>query len=70
MATRQSRGARVAAARHQAGLSQQALAERIGTARSTIARIELGELTPSVDLALTISRALGQSTDALFGGEV
>jgi DNA-binding XRE family transcriptional regulator len=45
------------------------LAERIGTARSTIARIELGELVPSVDLALTISRALGQSVDRLFGGD-
>jgi transcriptional regulator with XRE-family HTH domain len=69
MATRKARGTRLAAARHQAGLSQQALAEKIGTARSTIARIELGELVPSVDLALTISRALGQSVDRLFGGD-
>jgi transcriptional regulator with XRE-family HTH domain len=45
------------------------LAERIGTAKSTVARIELGVLNPSIDMALAISRELGQSIGALFGGE-
>jgi transcriptional regulator with XRE-family HTH domain len=68
-ATKRRRGARVAQARHKAGLSQQALAERIGTARSTIARVEIGFTTPTLDLALAISRELGESVEALFGGE-
>ena len=62
------RGARVAQARHNAGLSQQALADRIGTARSTVARIEIGFTTPTLDLALALSRELGESVESLFGG--
>ena len=62
------RGARVAQARQQAGLSQQALADRIGTARSTVARVEIGQTTPTLDLALALSRELGESVESLFGG--
>jgi putative transcriptional regulator len=65
---KRKRGARVAQARHSAGLSQQTLAERVGTARSTIARIEIGMTTPTLDLALALSRELGQTVEALFGG--
>jgi UDP-N-acetylglucosamine 1-carboxyvinyltransferase len=62
------RGARVAQARHNRGLSQQQLADRIGTARSTVARVETGVTTPTLDLALALSRELGESVEALFGG--
>jgi putative transcriptional regulator len=62
------RGQRVAEARGKAGLSQEALAERIGVKRLTIIRIEAGT-RPSVDVALAISRELGESVEALFGGE-
>jgi DNA-binding XRE family transcriptional regulator len=62
------RGARIAAARRKAGLSQGQLAERLGLAKSTIARIELGDATPSVDVALAISRELDATVEALFGG--
>jgi DNA-binding XRE family transcriptional regulator len=65
---KRKRGARVAQARQSAGLSQHALAARIGTTRSTIARIEAGDHSPSVDLALALSRQLGESVEALFGG--
>jgi DNA-binding XRE family transcriptional regulator len=67
-ATKARRGARLAQARQRAGLSQQALADRVGAARSTIARIEIGMTTPSLNLALALSRELGESVEALFGG--
>jgi transcriptional regulator with XRE-family HTH domain len=62
------RGHRVAAARKRAGLSQQALADRTGLAKSTIARIELGQHQPSITVALAISRELDTTAEALFGG--
>jgi transcriptional regulator with XRE-family HTH domain len=58
-ATKIRRGQQVAHARHKAGISQQQLATRIGTARSTVARVELGISTPTLDLALALSRELG-----------
>ena len=67
-ATKIRRGARVAQARQQKGLSQQALADKIGTARSTVARVEIGVTSPTLDLALAISRELGESVESLFGG--
>jgi putative transcriptional regulator len=63
------RGARLAQARHEAGLTQQALADKIGTPRSTVARIEIGMTSPTLDTALAISRELGASVEELFGGE-
>lgn len=68
-ATKVRRGTRVAQARQKRGLSQQALASRIGVARSSVARIEIGASTPSLDLALALSRELGESVETLFGGE-
>jgi DNA-binding XRE family transcriptional regulator len=62
------RGHQVAAARKRAGLSQQALADRTGLAKSTIARIELGVHQPSISVALSIARELDTTTEALFGG--
>jgi putative transcriptional regulator len=61
------RGRRIADARRKAGLSQDQLAERIGVARSTIARIETGATTPTLDVGLTIARELGESVESLFG---
>lgn len=46
------------AARRRAGLTQRELARRAGTAQSVVARIELGQTSPSVD---TLSRLLGAS---------
>jgi transcriptional regulator with XRE-family HTH domain len=67
-ATKTKRGARLAQARQRAGLTQQALADKIGTPRSTVARIEIGFTTPTLDTALALSRELGESVEALFGG--
>ena len=60
------RGHPVAAARKRVGLTQQALADRTGLAKSTIARIELGQHQPSVTVALMLSRELGEPVEALF----
>jgi putative transcriptional regulator len=67
-AIKTKRGARLAQARYAAGLTQPQLADRVGTTRSTIARIEASDHSPSVDLALAISRELGESVEVLFGG--
>lgn len=67
-ATKTKRGARVAQARHQAGLSQAQLATRIGVARSSIARVEIGATTPTLELALALSRELGEPVEMLFAG--
>ena len=68
-ATKSRPGERVARARVAAGLTQPALAERVGVGRQTIARIEAGRQTPSVEIALAIAAALGEPVENLFGGE-
>jgi transcriptional regulator with XRE-family HTH domain len=67
-AVKSRRGERVAQARHRKGLSQAKLADRIGTARSTVARVEIGMTTPTLDLALALAAELGESVESLFGG--
>jgi len=67
-AMKRKRGARVAQARETAGHSQSSLAAKLGIGRQSVIRLELGEQTPSVDLALAISRELGESVESLFGG--
>ena len=67
-AVKTRRGARVAQARRNAGLSQAALAEKVGMARSTVARVEIGITTPTLDLALALGRELDESVESLFGG--
>lgn len=60
---------RVAESRQRAGLSQPALAKRVGVGRATIARIEAGGVSPRVSIALAIGRELGETVESLFGGE-
>jgi putative transcriptional regulator len=60
---------RVGQARRDAGLTQPELAAKVGGSRITIARIEAGRQDPSVTLALAISRELGTTVEALFGGD-
>ncbi|QUD83366.1 helix-turn-helix transcriptional regulator [Gordonia polyisoprenivorans] len=47
-------------ARQAAGLSQAQLAERMGSTQSSIAAIESGARTPTVDLLERLARACGQ----------
>ena len=48
-------------ARKREGLTQQQLADRVGTKKSYISRIETGRVEPSAGLFLTIINALGLS---------
>ena len=63
------RGERVKQARKRAGLTQKALAERVGVGRVSIARVEAGTRKPSMQLALAIAREVEEPVEALFGGE-
>jgi DNA-binding XRE family transcriptional regulator len=58
----------MAQARKRTGLTQAKLADLVGVRRITILRVERSDTTPSVTLALAISRELGESVEALFGG--
>lgn len=45
--------------RHQHGLSQRALAERLGMRQPQVARIESGEVNPTMETLTRLSKALG-----------
>ena len=53
-------------ARARLGLTQAALAERVGVTRKTVNTVENGVFVPSVVLALRLARALGTAVDTLF----
>ena len=48
------------AARAAAGLTQEALAERMGTTQSAIARLEGGRVSPSVEMLRKYAKAVGK----------
>jgi len=50
-------------------MTQQALAEKVGVTRQTIAAIEKARYSPSLELAIMIARALGKSLDEVFMAE-
>jgi DNA-binding XRE family transcriptional regulator len=56
----------VRARREGLGLSQQALAERVGVSRQAIVAIEAGRQVPSTALALLLAQVLGTPVEALF----
>lgn len=56
-------------ARMQAGLSQQALADRLGVSRQTINAIEKGDYNPTIRLCIGICHALGLTLNDLFWEE-
>ena len=53
-------------AREALGLTQAALAERVGVSRKTINTVENGVFVPSTLLALKLAAALGRPVEALF----
>ena len=63
-------GARLAEIRSDAGFSQSALAEAVGTSQSAISQMESGERQPSFDMLRRLAKALGVSTSHLLGGEI
>lgn len=53
-------------ARIDAGLTQQALADRVGVARPRIARWEAGGRVPKVETAVRLARELGTTVEAIW----
>jgi putative transcriptional regulator len=60
---------RLLALRTESGLTQAALAERVGVSRKTINTVENGIFVPSTLLALKLARALGRPVEDLFSLE-
>lgn len=56
----------VNAFRHKSGITQEALAERVGVTRQTIIAIEKGNYTPSVLLALKLAEVFSVSVEEIF----
>lgn len=52
--------------RVEAGLSQGKLAEALGVSRQTINAIETGRYTPSLPLAIALSRFFGKTVEEVF----
>ena len=52
--------------RKEAGLTQAALAQKVGVSRKTINTIENRVFVPSTTLALKLARVLGVSVETLF----
>ncbi len=61
-------GSHVRARRKALGLSQSELAKELGVTHQHVSRIELGDVTPSLQMLLKLSRTLGVSTDFLLTG--
>src|SRR6516225_887535 len=49
------------------GMSQLVLARRTGISRQALGAIEAGIYQPSVSVALSLARALGETVESLFG---
>ena len=56
-------------ARIEKDLSQEQLADQVGTTRQTISMIEAGKFNPSLQLCISSCKALGKTLDELFWPE-
>ena len=63
-------GARIAALRRRAGLSQAELAARLRVSPSTMGMYEQGRREPPVETLVSLARELGVTTDFLLTGQV
>lgn len=59
-------GERLKMARKMCGLSQQDVADRVGVSRMSISKYERGKMTPSSDVLVKLSRALGIKVEYLL----
>lgn len=57
---------RIRELRQRAGLTQEALAEKVGVTRVTINCLERGVYVPSLELALRLSRFFSRPVEELF----
>jgi len=56
--------------RKRAGLSQEALAEKVGVSRQAVSKWELDDATPEVSKLMALAGAFGITTDQLLSGEL
>ena len=61
---------KIYALRKKEGLSQEALAEKLGVSRQSVSKWETGEATPEVSKLLAISKLFGVTTDYLLNDEL
>jgi len=61
-----SKNLRLKSARAAMDMSQKDVAEAVGVTRQTMNAIENGDYNPSVNLCISICRALGKTLDQLF----
>ena len=59
---------KIKAARAGLDMSQAELAEKCGVSRQTISAIEKGDYNPTVNLCISICKALDKTLDDLFWG--
>lgn len=52
--------------RSEVGISQEALAEKVGVTRQTVISIEKGRYNPSLELAFKIARFFGRPIEEIF----
>ena len=62
-------GEQIQACRKKAGLSQEALAEKLGVSRQAVSRWELDSALPELDKVVAMARLFGVTTDQLLGME-
>ena len=62
-------GARIAALRREAGMSQAQLAQALQVSPSAVGMYEQGRREPSADMLLAIARTLNVTVDYLLSGE-
>lgn len=60
---------RMKVARVQKDISQEELAQMVGVTRQTIGMVEAGKFNPSLQLCISICRALGKTLNDLFWEE-
>ncbi|HSX04933.1 MAG TPA: helix-turn-helix transcriptional regulator [Candidatus Saccharimonadales bacterium] len=60
---------RIALLRTEAGLSRQALADKVGVNYQTIGFIERGDYSPSLELAFKIAQAFGVEITTVFSDQ-
>ena len=57
------------AARAGLDMSQDDLAKKVGVSRQTISAIEKGDYNPTINLCVSVCKALGKTLDELFWEE-
>lgn len=62
-------GQRIQALRVKSGMSQEALAERLGVTRQSVSKWELGQAIPDIDKIVQVCNMFEVSADALLMGE-